>query len=1789
MTGAPTIPGITIEGELGRGAHSIVYRAWQGSVPCALKVPCTRARWTRWVYREAVSLARVRHPALPAVFEVGEVDGLPYLVMELVAGEMLAARLDLGPVGEGTAIKIATELAGALEAVHDAGLVHRDVKPRNILVEHGTGALKLVDFGFATPIERAGADDAAGTLAYSAPEQLTPSKHVDGRADLYAVGRVLVECLLGRRGFASIREPEVGYEQVRTLLLANGIDRKIAEVATGLLRHSPEDRYPDARALLSDLALVANGAAPLGPTGYRHGRKLPRLIGRDSELERILRPCRDTSSGGSVVVVRGGRGTGKSRLLDTAEMESRTVARTLRATCRENDPPLSTLRRVIERFGAEAGRPELQARVGKFAPLAKMIAPRAGLGPAPDGVGVGGADALAEGAAEIFLRLARQGDPLVIMIDDAQWMDPVSADALARVAHRVGEAPLVLVIAGRPETSSRRLETFSSVRRLESIELPRLSEAQVGALIASHLGETDVDAALVRRVHSMADATPLGVLEVVGAFLDAGALRPNARSWLFDPAMTGRVVLPRGALVLLGRRLAELPPATHRVLESAAVIGATFGDEMLASVLEMDLEDLAYALSASRRAGLIEPDEPGYHHFVHDSLREMLVDELSDGERRELHQRVGEVLDAEPYASFEDLCKKALHFANGVLERNPRRSFSVAKAAADAAMERFDNETALRFLEDARAAAKVGSISLDAEFYEKVGEALLRLGSLDESLAAFEAALGCAEDTLTRASLLGRLAWVHQTRAEPERAWATLDRAFSVLDARMPVESLSSVATATAQLARAKLGALFEKRVSNGDDDGAEPHVSRSLVVPHSSSARIEVLCELHYQNARLGLEYGKPVRLIESSLESLALSRQGGSARARARALALYGFVLTALRRRDAGGRALATAKEIATRRADAVTVAFCAQVQSVGACWAGDLDHALVLLRECVDIHGPWLEPNELCLDVGNGDLIQSMRGRAEDAWKWIERAVERLRRTPTPSILSDFLIHRARAALVTVGRDAGDDRWLAAQMAAVSPRDPGRGYHRILSWGPRVRYYVETGDVGAEFEELVEAFEREGHDPRYVHLIVCEYYVAVAHGRMQQCLRSSTATRATAIGKLRRAVADLAAISKIPLLRAHRLLAEACLTWFEGKLEKAQENLTVAEKLANEQSCPWVLYGVARIRAHILRSIGRADAARDQARVAEALAREHGAVHRARWVQEEFDLGSPPVLVHDATISRSSSSRTTRQLTALLQVARAPRRELKTEQQAAAILDELIGLLNAERGAIWFQPEATTPPTMIARYRDNDLSLSFSTDSWRARLLRTVHSRGVAWPDTEGSDSDLEAHVNARRVLAVPLYLYEKPVGALCVERDPDSKAFGADARSLLGLLSHQVPITLEIARLLFEREQLQTSLQHAKKMEAMGQLAGGLAHDFNNMLAAMKVALSAARERAALDAELTIELDIISQATTRAAQLTSQLLSFSRHQPVPAGVHDVNQLISTLEPMLRRVVGSKVSVVTNLSPAVDAVEVDQGSFDQALVNLLINARDAMPGGGRLTVTTRNVVLSEPEAQRKNIAPGAWVEVEVADTGEGMSPETLSRIFEPFFTTKPAGSGSGLGLAMVYAFARNCGGSIDVSSEVGQGTQFRLYLKRVDRVRASRPVRAVSSAPIIKHEGPDTILVVDDDDLVRRSIAKILERNGYRVIAASGSVEALNLAREQGARIGLVILDVLMPGVTGPELGRRLYDLNLSAKLLFVSGFSPESIPLEDAHLASEMLLQKPFSQTALLERVRQLMHH
>ena len=369
-------------------------------------------------------------------------------------------------------------------------------------------------------------------------------------------------------------------------------------------------------------------------------------------------------------------------------------------------------------------------------------------------------------------------------------------------------------------------------------------------------------------------------------------------------------------------------------------------------------------------------------------------------------------------------------------------------------------------------------------------------------------------------------------------------------------------------------------------------------------------------------------------------------------------------------------------------------------------------------------------------------------------------------------------------------------------------------------------------------------------------------------------------------------------------------------------------------------------------------------------------------------------------------------------------------------------------------------------------------------------------------------------------------------------------------------------------------------------------------------------SASRTRSAFVREHEVGAEIVpGSRSPKAAKCPArdQLLTFSRNRPAPLAALDLNGVLTQLEPILRRLLGDKSRVVLELDPHVPHVHADATALDQAIVNLALNARDAMEGTGTLTVRTKRVVLGTDDVRRGAPAAGDYASIEVSDTGRGMDTETLERIFEPFFTTKPLGRGTGLGLAMVYSAIKDCGGYTDVTSVLGQGTTFHLHLpvtgtasRRIrppsfPRQGARSPMiltgQSASPPPVARSpQAPvrsETILVVDDDSLLGESIKRILQRDGYPVLMASRADEALELTRERGAEISLVILDVLMPEISGPELGRQLRALPTPPRLLFVSGFAPECLPPYAADVLDEAFLQKPFSGNALLARVRELL--
>ncbi|MGH7703803.1 MAG: PAS domain S-box protein [Gemmatimonadales bacterium] len=387
----------------------------------------------------------------------------------------------------------------------------------------------------------------------------------------------------------------------------------------------------------------------------------------------------------------------------------------------------------------------------------------------------------------------------------------------------------------------------------------------------------------------------------------------------------------------------------------------------------------------------------------------------------------------------------------------------------------------------------------------------------------------------------------------------------------------------------------------------------------------------------------------------------------------------------------------------------------------------------------------------------------------------------------------------------------------------------------------------------------------------------------------------------------------------------------------------------------------------------------------------------------------------------------------------------------------------------------------------------------------------------------------------------------------------------------------------AREVTERHRLEEELRQAKKMEAVGRLAGGVAHDFNNLLTSLLGHADLLLEELASDSGLRESVEEIRTAGQRAAALTRQLLAFSRKQVLEPRVLDLNAVASGVRNMLGRLIGEDIELLARLDPELGRVRADPGQLEQVILNLAVNARDAMPEGGKLVIETGNVDLSVSPSERFGIPPGRYATLTVRDTGLGMDAETLEHVFEPFFTTKQVGKGTGLGLATVYGIVKQSGGYIDVKSDLGRGTTFVVYLPEVeDAPRADE--RAVE-APIVS--GTETVLLVEDDLAVRTLTRRVLERQGYRLLVAPNAEEALRVADAETGAIDLLLTDVVMPGLSGPRLAERLLPLRPGLHVLYMSGYTAaETIP-RGAPGSGPSFLQKPFAPQTLLQRVREVL--
>lgn len=441
----------------------------------------------------------------------------------------------------------------------------------------------------------------------------------------------------------------------------------------------------------------------------------------------------------------------------------------------------------------------------------------------------------------------------------------------------------------------------------------------------------------------------------------------------------------------------------------------------------------------------------------------------------------------------------------------------------------------------------------------------------------------------------------------------------------------------------------------------------------------------------------------------------------------------------------------------------------------------------------------------------------------------------------------------------------------------------------------------------------------------------------------------------------------------------------------------------------------------------------------------------------------------------------------------------------------------------------------------------------------------------------------HPPLRNFLGVPILKESEVIGMIGLANRPGGYTEAEQAD--VAILTQAASVLYDSYRRQQHQTELEEQLRQAQKMEAVGRLAGGIAHDFNNMLTVITGYSHLLLERAAPDAPDRPALEQISQAGAKAAGLTMQLLAFGRRQVLQPCVLNLNHVVAQMATMLQRLIGEDVVLRTDPAPSLGQVKADQGQLEQVIVNLAVNARDAMSRGGHLAITTRNTEIGPTgEAHRVGVAPGSYVVLEVSDDGSGMDEATQARVFEPFFTTKEQGKGTGLGLATVYGIVKQSHGFIRLSSELGRGTTFTIYLPRVTDAAAT-PRSSGRSDTVVG--GTETILLVEDQDAVRTLTHTMLEEYGYRVLAACNSDEAYRASKTYRGDIHLLVTDVVMPEGSGRDIAERLAPDRPDMKVLYVSGYADETIVRHGVLQPDTAFLQKPYTQEALAQKVREVL--
>jgi serine phosphatase RsbU (regulator of sigma subunit)/tetratricopeptide (TPR) repeat protein len=1407
--------------ELGEGAMSVVYRATRGDHAYALKIAAERSSVSLvdlhlQFRREAAAIARLDHPSLIHVVEVGDSAGRPYLVMELAEGEGLDRRLARGPLSEPETVAMARSLAAALAEVHRFRLVHRDVKPANIVLGP-TGAVKLIDFGLVT-----GATDGdaiVGTLAYAAPEQLGVLERTVGPpADLYALGATLFECLTGSPPIQGDTQSDLLHHLAVTPAPAltsrcPQASPALSAILAKLLSKDPDDRYQSAGGLLSDLESLPalDEAARAGrpfTLGARDrlasgGQEVP-LCGRDDELARLRRAF-ERAAGGEIsfALLEGEGGSGRGRIVQevtTAALERGALV--LSGQCQDREAaPFGPLREAVNGLASRVLRlpePARQAAIdrvrraaGAFAPLLARLS--VGLGRLLGDLGTLRAlepDAeeqrFFEAIAGFFRSLALPSSPLVLVVEDVQWLDEGSQRVLDRLAADRASAPLLLLATARsdavPGASAGRLSAIGRYPDCERVTLGPLGPAAVSALVVALLGGKPVDGQLIDKLCAATHGNPFAVGEYLRLLLDGGLIRPQGERWACDLAALEALALPENVTDLMLARLAGLGGRTRDVLGVAAVLGARFPLDVLARVTG---EDPARAVAEALRAGLLDRTDAGAYAFVHDRVRAAAAAHLADAARRDAHQAIAEMLEAVAEPSPDQRYALARHYAQGHTARNPRRVCEANLEAGLSALEEHANEEAFelldRAMEMARAAGMFDGVAM--RLLEGLGRACAMTGRHARAFDHLEEALRRARSRGDRFRLQYLLTLTYASQGRNDDALASLFEAFRVVGWPFPRSPALQLVFLLGTWSMALL--LRATGLGYGRARGEAREQRR-------------VLSQLHYAGSMIALFQGRPLLMVAFIVKDFLNVHFLGPTGETAIATAVYGAVLGTFQLRRVmdrhARRGIAMAEEIG----DSAALAVCRAYHAVGTKWAGDLVLGNQMLVEALpDLHrhvpGSWYTAMMICeqaysyLHAGlSGAAVEHVRANTAQ----LERTNNLMFRYNTLSVLYAELMVSGQEVEATALAER-----LAPQYQPLA-RTIYVGLARCIA---SLEVLVNDEETGPLVDQEIAAFNG---------LLSEDYYSSAArvlagYARLNQLLAARGDARGPARRRLAQATFALSLRALAPVFRCHVFVFRAVLARLDGKLARARRLLDRAGALAQRCGSRRGAYHVAVERARLGAETGDGTMAHFAA-VALEIAQSERWRQKLRALRAEFGVREERALEHAGPASTAAGTTTTvvaldhsrRYADALLAVSLASASTLDPAVQAQSALTEVAAVLGAER-ALFFLLDART----------GELELKASTGVGAEQISQTVVRKVVATraplvltgtDDGEALGSASILAYGLRSIMAAPLLVRDRLVGVVYLDSRLAKGMFTGDDVALLLGVSNHIAIAVETAR-------------------------------------------------------------------------------------------------------------------------------------------------------------------------------------------------------------------------------------------------------------------------------------------------------------------------------------------------------------------------------------------------------